>query len=209
MRHIDINIDIISLILFFIFIVSYLLKLFILSKQNRIKAYVLGKSCKDPSLHRVELLVRITSFFGILIWFMESVFSSFLAKFTGWFFLSKEYTFAGIFLMALGVTFFILAAGFMKTSWRVGIDKDTKTKLVTDGIYKYSRNPAFVGFDLMFIGLCLIYPCVLTLIVMVSNLVAFHLLILQEEKHLTEAFGDEYIKYKQNTPRYFLVDLDG
>lgn len=201
-------VNIISFVLFLIFIVSYFLKLFILAKQNKVKANVLGHSGKERTLHRVELFVKVTSFFGIFIWFMESAFSSFLARFTGRFFLSKGYTYTGIFLMSLGVVFFILAVGFMKSSWRVGIDKQTKTKLVTDGIYKYSRNPAFVGFNLMFIGLCLTFPCVLTLIVMVSNLIAFHLLILQEEKHLTETFGDEYIGYTQNTPRYILFSLD-
>nr|WP_325196398.1 methyltransferase [uncultured Oscillibacter sp.] len=35
-------------------------------------------------------------------------------------------------------------------------------KLVTDGIYRYSRNPAFLGFDLQYIGVLLMYCNLLT-----------------------------------------------
>ncbi len=107
--------------------------------------------------------------------------------------------------MALGAGIFILATIFMKSSWRVGIDKITKTTLVTDGIYKFSRNPAFVGFNLMFIGLFAAYSNILTLIVLILNIIALHLLILQEEKHLISMFGDKYERYKRKVPRYFLI----
>jgi len=45
------------------------------------------------------------------------------------------------------VLVFLLAMISIETSWRVGIDKKIKTELVTSGTYKYSRNPAFVGFS--------------------------------------------------------------
>lgn len=201
-------INYISLVLLILFLVSYFLKLIILKKKDKIKANVLGKAGKDKKIHFAEVFVKISSFAGVIVWGLETAFSSFLAKFTGWFYLSKGYIYIGLSMMALGVLFFILAVVFMKNSWRVGIDKQTKSALITDGIYRFSRNPAFVGFDLMFIGLCLTFPCVLTLLVMMTNLIAFHLLILQEEKHLTEAFGKEYTEYKQRTPRYLLIDFD-
>ena len=40
----------------------------------------------------------------------------------------------------------------MRDSWRAGIFETDKTKLVTEGIYQISRNPAFLGFDLLIIG---------------------------------------------------------
>jgi len=201
-------INYISLGLLMLFLVSYFLKLAMLYKNDKIKANVLGKAGKDKKIHFAEIFVKISSFAGIFVWFLEAMFGDFLVKFTGWFYLSKLYTYTGLVLVALGVLFFILAVVFMKSSWRVGIDKQTKSALITDGIYKFSRNPAFVGFDLMFIGLCLTFPCVLTLLVMMTNLIAFHLLILQEEKYLTEVFGMEYAEYKQKTPRYLLISFD-
>lgn len=203
------QIQYISFVHLIVFLIAYFLKLIMLYKNSKIKANVLGKVGKDKNTHFSEMFVKVSSFTGIFIWLMETIFSDRLAKYTGWFYLSRGYTYTGLFFMFLGVLFFILAAGFMKSSWRVGIDKQTKTKLVTDGIYKFSRNPAFVGFDLIFMGLCITFPCILTLIAMFSNLIAFHLLILQEEKHLAETFGDEYNEYKHNTPRYILFNFEG
>lgn len=43
----------------------------------------------------------------------------------------------------------------MRDSWRVGVSKTDRTELVTSGIYQISRNPAFLGFDLLYIGILL------------------------------------------------------
>ena len=77
----------------------------------------------------------------------------------------------------------------MKDSWRTGIPDRNKTKLVTDGIYRYSRNPAFLGFDLQYIGILLIYFNLLTLIFTIFAVTMLHLQILQEEQYLTATFG--------------------
>lgn len=84
----------------------------------------------------------------------------------------------------------------------MGIDKNTKTKLITSGLYKYSRNPAFVGFDFMFIGLFLTFPNIVTLFISLLNIISIHLLILQEEKHLEAMFKEDYLIYKRKAPRY-------
>ncbi len=39
--------------------------------------------------------------------------------------------------------------------WRAGVSEKEKTELVTAGIYRWSRNPAFLGFDLLYIGFLL------------------------------------------------------
>lgn len=90
----------------------------------------------------------------------------------------------------------------MKTSWRAGIDKSTKTALVTSGLYKFSRNPAFVGMDLMFIGVAITYTNLVTLLSALLVIVGLHLQILQEEKHMEEVFEKEYNEYAIRTARY-------
>lgn len=45
----------------------------------------------------------------------------------------------------------------MRDSWRAGVSKTDKTELVTNGIYQISRNPAFLGFDLLYIGTLLMF----------------------------------------------------
>lgn len=111
---------------------------------------------------------------------------------------------AGVTITTLGVVAFIVSVLQMKDNWRAGVQREEKTELVTTGIYCVSRNPAFLGFDLMYIGIMIAffnwYLCVATCLVMVL----FHLQIVNvEEDFLIEAFGDEYTKYRKKVCRYF------
>ena len=90
----------------------------------------------------------------------------------------------------------------MKDSWRAGIPEKDKTKLVTGGIYKISRNPAFLGFDLSYTGMLLLYFNPLLAAFTVFAVVMLHLQILQEEKFMKATFGAEYCEYKARVCRY-------
>lgn len=109
----------------------------------------------------------------------------------------------GVILGFLGVLVFLLAVYTMKDSWRAGISASDKTKLVNNGIYKISRNPAFLGFDLAYIGLLIINFNWLLFIATVFLIIMLHLQILQEEEYLNNEFGDEYYNYKKRVCRYF------
>ena len=106
-------------------------------------------------------------------------------------------------ITAVGVLTFIMSVLQMKDSWRAGVQREDKTNLVTTGIYSISRNPAFLGFDLMYIGILFTFfnwfLCFATSFV----LVFFHLQIVNvEEDFLIEAFGEEYVQYKKKVCRY-------
>ena len=110
----------------------------------------------------------------------------------------------GTHLAFLGDLVFLMAVWTMKDSWRAGVAKtDTgKRNLVTNGIYKYSRNPAFLGFDLVYLGILLMFGNPVLCAVTVWAIVMFHLQILQEEKFLEEVYGESYSTYKEKTSRY-------
>lgn len=93
----------------------------------------------------------------------------------------------------------------MRDSWRAGIPENEETKLITDGIYRISRNPAFLAFDLMFIGMLLMFFSIPLLIVVGMTIAGLHLQILSEEKYLTQKFGAEYTRYKAHVGRYFII----
>ena len=59
---------------------------------------------------------------------------------------------AGVAFAVVGTVFFLMAMGEMKENWRAGIDEGQHLSLVSGGVYRISRNPAFVGFDLLYIG---------------------------------------------------------
>ena len=73
----------------------------------------------------------------------------------GWSCLPANARFTGFCIGMLGDLIFLASVLCMKDSWRAGIPDKDKTELVTTGIYRYSRNPAFLGFDLMYIGMLL------------------------------------------------------
>lgn len=110
----------------------------------------------------------------------------------------------GLVIATCGVAFFVLAIVTMQDNWRAGVDETQKTSIVTNGIYKYSRNPAFVGFDLLYIGIAVALPNMLNIVVAVIAVVLLHLQILEEEKYLPHVFGSAYEQYKKKTPRYLL-----
>lgn len=189
----------VSLVLFIVFAVSYFLKLFILSGRNHIKANVLGNKGKGAQVTLAEMSVKLSSFCWAIVWFLHSIFGTTL--------FASMYDnigirIAGIIVTGMGVAIFMIAMIQMRTSWRVGIDYSSKTALITNGLYRFSRNPAFVGFDLMFIGLYLMFPNGVTLCVALLNLISFHYLIVQEEKYLHRTFGESYRQFSQKTPRY-------
>ncbi len=117
-------------------------------------------------------------------------------------FIVHELRFVGIIIGIIAVFFFAFATITMKNSWRVGIPEE-KTSLITNGIYNWSRNPAFVGFDLLYLSICLMFFNIPLLLVSIWAAGMLHLQILQEEEHMLKMFGEEYEQYKKHTLRYF------
>ena len=112
------------------------------------------------------------------------------------------FRYAGLLAAVLGTAVFILAMATMRDNWRAGIPEEGRTQMVTKGIYRISRNPAFLGFDLLYLGILTAFPNPLCLLFTAAAVLSLHLQILAEEKFLTKAFGRDYIMYKQKTGRY-------
>lgn len=110
----------------------------------------------------------------------------------------------GVLIAVAGDLIFVVSVVTMKDSWRAGVSETDKTELVTDGIYRFSRNPAFLGFDLVYIGILLMFFNWILFFLSVFAIIMFHLQIVNvEEDFLIVAFGDDYIQYKNKVNRYF------
>lgn len=102
-----------------------------------------------------------------------------------------------------GVAVFIAAVITMRDSWRAGVPEADRTELVTDGIFAYSRNPAFLGFDLVYIGIVLMFFNWGLFLISAFAAGMLHLQIVHvEEDFLLTAFGDEYLAYRKTVNRY-------
>ena len=108
----------------------------------------------------------------------------------------------GAFIGVLGVLLFALAVWTMRDSWRAGIPESDKTEIVTFGIYSYNRNPAFLGFYLMYIGILLMFFHLILLLFSIFAIIMLHIQVLQEEMYLSDVFGEQYLDYKSKVHRY-------
>lgn len=75
-------------------------------------------------------------------------------------------------------------------------------RLTTAGPYRWSRNPQYVGWLLFLLGFALTDWSLWCLAVLLIVAVSLHLLVLVEEEHLRRAFGEEYIQFCREVPRY-------
>tara|TARA_R110002051_G_scaffold18367_3_gene53108 strand:- start:272 stop:547 length:276 start_codon:yes stop_codon:yes gene_type:complete len=90
----------------------------------------------------------------------------------------------------------------MSTSWRIGIDEDNKTKLVTNGMFSISRNPIFLGIMIANIGLFLIIPNAFTLLIISLSTISVNTQIRLEEEFLKQEFENDYFKYAKKVKRW-------
>lgn len=109
---------------------------------------------------------------------------------------------AGAALAVLGDLVFAAAVVTMRDSWRAGLARGEHTELVTSGIYRFSRNPAFLGFDLVYAGLLLLFFNWALLAFSLFAMLMLHLQILQEEQYLPQVFGEDYLRYQSAVCRY-------
>jgi protein-S-isoprenylcysteine O-methyltransferase Ste14 len=107
----------------------------------------------------------------------------------------------GLGLLAFALIWTIIAQGHMKNSWRIGIDKETKTELITTGLFQFSRNPIFFGMIVSLAGLFLTTPNSLTGLFLILSYLLIQIQIRLEEEFLTNQHGQKYLDYKQNIRR--------
>ena len=121
---------------------------------------------------------------------------------------------AGLIVMGCGILIYLLtlisfllhgkgtpAIWFTKAiSFIIG---EEPVKMVSSGLYKYSRNPMYLGVITMVAGQGIFFQFSILLWYALSLFIIFTLVVLFiEEPHLEEKFGEEYKNYKKRTRRW-------
>ena len=184
---------IIAILILAAFYGIYYIKLISQRKQG-IQTNLLGKG-KKGFVKAIEDSLKIVTFVAPIVELI-SIFRGTYIDFT-WI------RVFGCILGILGVVVFAVSVFTMRDSWRTGIPDNQKTELVTSGIYAYSRNPAFLGFDLIYLSILFMFFNWGLLIITVLTVIMFHLQIIKvEEDFLIKAFGEEYMEYRKKVCRY-------
>ncbi|MBT8368664.1 MAG: isoprenylcysteine carboxylmethyltransferase family protein [Deltaproteobacteria bacterium] len=115
---------------------------------------------------------------------------------------------------ALAIAFALLAVNLLigaasliglGNSWRVGVLEDQQTDLVEGGIYRFSRNPYFLSYLIMFAAYTVLLQNIILLVLSVVGFAMIHAMVLKEEKDLKAVHGEMYRQYQKRVPRYIII----
>lgn len=102
--------------------------------------------------------------------------------------------FGGLFLQAAAM----IGLG---ASWRIGIEEGARPGLVTDGLYRFTRNPIFLALIAVLAGYTLLLPTLLSALILAAACVAIRQQIAEEESYLVRTYGEPYREYARRVGR--------
>lgn len=107
----------------------------------------------------------------------------------------------GVLVAGLGAMVAFAAQMSMGSSWRVGVVVGETGDLVSGGLYRFSRNPTFLGQAALLAGVAMAVPSAPTIIALVLFLWSASTQIHSEEAALRAAIGPDYDLYCRSVPR--------
>lgn len=150
-----------------------------------------GKLFKFISILEI-VIIGIYSFGGdwyeylLPFWYLESPYLRIL----GW-------------VLLHGSLFWIFIAQLhMANSWRIGIDDENKTELITNGLFSVSRNPIFLGILVADLGLFFVIPNAFTLLIGILSFSTIQTQVRLEEVFLKQQHAKDYDDYCKRVRRW-------
>ena len=109
----------------------------------------------------------------------------------------------GLLIVVAGLA---LTVGGFITQKRAGTDPipfNPSTRIVTHGLYRFTRNPMYLGFALCTLALAILVDSMWMLLTVPIGLVLVdRIVITREEQYLERKFGEEYLNYKRRVRRW-------
>ena len=118
------------------------------------------------------------------------------------FFHSELVSWVGVLFCLAGLLLLLWSLVSFGQSFRIGIDNEHPDKLITGGVFAFSRNPIYVAFACILLGQFLIFPNWILLVYLVAGVWLFHRQVLREEDYLKKHYGSEYLEYSNRVRRY-------
>ncbi len=182
-------------ILTIILLLGMVLTRILLLKRRGIKAIHFG------NIDKKDFLIPPFAFFYFYIVFAAAF--RFPSVSTQEFFHSEAVSWIGVFFCFAGLLLLLWSLVSFRQSFRVGIDIDRPDKLITTGVFAYSRNPTYVAFAIVLIGQFLLFSNWILLVYLGAAIWLFHRQVLREEEYLKIHYGPEYSEYCKRVRRYF------
>lgn len=101
-----------------------------------------------------------------------------------------------------GAAIVIVAQMQMGRAWRVGVREGDAPLFVSHGLFRYSRNPIFVGMMLVGLSAAIVSDTWLGWSALVLFVLSCIVQVRIEEAHLAASFGDAYRAFRRQVPRW-------
>ena len=109
----------------------------------------------------------------------------------------------GLVLVVLGILATFGAQLALGASWRIGVDQDEHTALVTTGPFRLVRNPVFTAALVVFLGVALMVPNPVAIAGLAVTLTGIEIQVrLVEEPYLRRVHGVTYTNYASQVGRF-------
>jgi len=195
----------------FIFMLTYFflvffLRSFLLWRKTKINPLTFNKSDDAHGYNeRVFGVVSLLEFLIVFVYAFIPSWHKYLLPF--WYLENVCFVWFGWMLLIISLVLVWVAQSHMRNSWRIGIDQENKSELVTGGFFAISRNPIFLGIMLANAGLFLILPNAFTLLIITLSIISINTQIRLEEVHLLKEHGEEYKTYLERVNRWLSLRL--
>ena len=111
---------------------------------------------------------------------------------------------AGCALALAGVALVLAAHTWFKRTGQHPAPWTPSPELIARGIYRYSRNPMYVGMTLLQLGIGVgLGNAWITALAPIALVVVHLTAVRAEEAYLAAKFGESYLRYQAEVPRYF------
>lgn len=109
----------------------------------------------------------------------------------------------GILVVAVSVPIVISAIWEMRRAQTPFDVRKPATALVTQGVFRFSRNPGYLSMTIFYIGLSLLVNSLWVLLSLIPVLLLMQQgVIKREERYLKRKFGEQYLRYKHRVRRW-------
>lgn len=109
----------------------------------------------------------------------------------------------GVAVVALGIGCFILAVRTLKSADTNVEPWKPTSSIVSTGIFAYTRNPIYLGFSIVVVGVGIFLDSVWVLLSFLPSVAAVYFIaIRKEEAYLEKKFAGEYLQYKARVRRW-------
>jgi protein-S-isoprenylcysteine O-methyltransferase Ste14 len=108
----------------------------------------------------------------------------------------------GAIIMLCGIGLMAVAQIHLGSAWRIGIEESASPGLETGGLYRYSRNPIYLGLLIAVIGYAMLLPTALSLVLLLGTYIGMRMQTAAEEAYLLRTYGESYRIYAQRVGRF-------